>query len=76
VYYKVSGVWTFKPGNAHFLQGKALDTSVIAPSNGNILVYDSTLFAGVGGWKVAVPSGSSFVGQDDETRARLNLAVL
>jgi hypothetical protein len=76
MYYKVAGTWVFKPGNAHYLQGKALGTSVIAPSDGNILVYDAAAGGGVGQWKVAAPSGTSFSGMDDETRARLNLAIL
>jgi hypothetical protein len=54
IYYKLAaGTWVFKAGNAHYLQGKSLDASTIAPANGNILVYDSSLAAGVGAWKVA-----------------------
>jgi hypothetical protein len=78
IHFKQAGVWTLRGANAWYLQGKALTAAVIAPSDGDILVYDASLLSGVGGWKVAAPSGgsSSFAGMDDETRARLNLAIL
>lgn len=45
-------MWVLYGANAWRLQGKYLDASVIAPTTGDILVYDQSLFSGVGGWKV------------------------
>jgi hypothetical protein len=71
-------VWVLYGANAWRLQGKYLDSSVVAPTDGYMLAYDQSLFSGVGGWKVVPPpsGGGSFSSMDDETRARLNLAVL
>jgi hypothetical protein len=79
VWFKQAGVWTLRGANAWYLQGKQLTAVVIAPSNDDMLIYDSSLVGGVGGWKLipkASVGGGSFSGMDDETRARLNLAIL
>lgn len=52
VWFKQAGVWTLRGANAWYLQGKQLTAAVIAPSDGDILVYDQSLVGGVGGWKV------------------------
>lgn len=57
--YKVAGVWQLSGANAYFLQGKALDASVVSPTNGDVLTYDSTLAGGVGAWKSAASAGGA-----------------
>jgi hypothetical protein len=70
LWLKISGTWTLYGANAYYFQGKAFLT--IAPNNGDVITYDSSLSGGVGAWKGAAPVGAF----DDETRARLNLAIL
>lgn len=72
VWNKQAGHWVFYGANAYFFQGVPLDSSMVTPSNGNVPTYD----AGTGSWKSAAPAGSSLSGMDDETKARLNLAIL
>jgi hypothetical protein len=59
IWLKVSGTWTLYGTNAYYFQGKALNASMVTPSNGDVPTYDASLFAGVGGWKSAAPAAGS-----------------